>query len=263
MDGPYSAAFDGIGHLLSMQKIISILLPLWLACYSVAHAQSPAPAWLSKLRLSGLSGPTDHPLAVINDQSFSEGEVNQLKLAGQTAQIKCVEIGQNYVLVQIQGLPGFYKLTMAGEVISLTPTPAAPPSQQTASTQTFPLPGSMFQPAANPLAATLSAMSIQQAQLMEEAQRQMAVIQKQLDHEMFMYKIKGFIAILIVAYVFFRLWRWLNNTERDLKTIADAAGKFPVQAVRETEQMQSSSSQITPTLTANPEHPHSRYMPKS
>ena len=59
---------------------------------SSAFAELPAPAWLNQIKLSGLSGPVDHRLAVINRKTFSVGEDADLKLKSRTVHVQCLEI---------------------------------------------------------------------------------------------------------------------------------------------------------------------------
>ncbi len=111
-----------------MGKIKCLILALTVAA-SCAMAQLPAPAWLSQIKLSGLSGSADHRLAVINAKTFSAGEDNDLKLKGRTIHVQCLEIREESVLVQIQGLPGPYELTISGNITALNKEAAATPPQ--------------------------------------------------------------------------------------------------------------------------------------
>jgi hypothetical protein len=64
----------------------------------------PEPSWLQQLRLSGLSGPPDQRLAIINGVTISKGETVTVKVEGRTVRIRCLEIRDKSVLVQIEGL---------------------------------------------------------------------------------------------------------------------------------------------------------------
>lgn len=107
-----------------------ILILTFVTVY--AFAQPPSPAWLSQIKLSGLSGSSDHRLAVINAKTFSAGEDNDLKLKGRTIHVQCLEIREESVLVQIQGLPSPYELTISGDIIALNKEAAAAPPQPVA-----------------------------------------------------------------------------------------------------------------------------------
>jgi hypothetical protein len=133
----------GTEPLAFMQKLIPILLLLWLAGAGVGNAQAPEPGLLGKLRLSGLSGTTDHRLAIINNRTFSQGEKRFVKLAGTKVQVKCLEIGEGFVLVQIQDLASPYVLNMAGKVILLgPPSPVSAPKSQPVAAVQQPVPTS-------------------------------------------------------------------------------------------------------------------------
>lgn len=99
-----------------MQKHFPLILVILFAALAPASAQQSAPPWVQKIRLSGLSGPPDHRLAAINNKTFASGEENNLKLAGKVVSVKCLEIRDSSVLVQIQDLPSPYILTIDGRV---------------------------------------------------------------------------------------------------------------------------------------------------
>ena len=146
-----------------MQKTFAILVPLWIAFLGGAHAQAPAPApapvWLNKLRLSGVSGSGQHRLVLINNRTFSEGEVNELKIAGQTVNLKCLEIGQETAIVQIQGTAARYELIMSGAAIPLGPPPETALPQQVVPVQplvsTSSMNRSVSTPSPKPLGSSL------------------------------------------------------------------------------------------------------------
>lgn len=77
-----------------------------------AKSELPEPAWVKQLKLSGLSGPADRRLAVINNQTFGAGDVNVLKVAGQSVTVKCLEIREKSVRMQIEGLDKPVELTL-------------------------------------------------------------------------------------------------------------------------------------------------------
>jgi hypothetical protein len=112
-------------------KVLILILTFAAAC---AFAQSPSPAWLKQIKLSGLSGSADNRLAVINDKTFSAGEANDLKLKGRTVRVQCLAIRDQSVLVKIQDLPSRYEFTMSGDIVALenNPVTAASPPQPSA-----------------------------------------------------------------------------------------------------------------------------------
>ena len=94
--------------------------------------QPVAPTWLGQVKLSAINGLPDHPLAVINDQTFAPGEEGDLKLKGRTVHLRCLEIHEQSVLAQIQGVPSPCELTYSGILLPMknrssvasTPQPA-------------------------------------------------------------------------------------------------------------------------------------------
>ena len=107
-----------------MKKLILVILFL-VNCTLV---QASTPGWLNQIKLSGLSGPAGHRLAVINDETFSTGEENDLKLKGKTVHVQCLEIRDQSVLVQIQDLPSPCELTFSGIFLPDEDYPAAAPA---------------------------------------------------------------------------------------------------------------------------------------
>ena len=118
-------------------KNLVLAITFLAAC---AFAQQPAPAWLKQIKLSGLSGTTDHRLAVINDKTFSPGEDHDLKLKGKTVHVQCLEIREQSVLVRIEDLTSRFELTMSGDRIALDIAPVAvvPSPQPVASLESAP-----------------------------------------------------------------------------------------------------------------------------
>jgi hypothetical protein len=62
-----------------------------------------APANINVLSLKGISGPTNHRLAIINNRTFAAGEEADMKVQGQSYHIKCVEVRDDGVLVIVNG----------------------------------------------------------------------------------------------------------------------------------------------------------------
>jgi hypothetical protein len=72
----------------------------------------------------------DHPLAVINGKTLSPGDECDLKLKGRTVHVQCLDIREQAVLVQIQGLTGPCELTFSGNHLPSENNPAAAPPPQ-------------------------------------------------------------------------------------------------------------------------------------
>jgi hypothetical protein len=71
--------------------------------HQLAKDELPQPAAVQKLKLSGLSGSADHRLAIINGATFAQGETAKVKLAGESITLRCMEIREKSVVVQIEG----------------------------------------------------------------------------------------------------------------------------------------------------------------
>lgn len=66
--------------------------------------EPPDPAWVADIKLTGVSGPPDARLAIINNQTFGTGDTSTLKLGGTTVQVHCLEVRDKSVLLRIAGL---------------------------------------------------------------------------------------------------------------------------------------------------------------
>jgi hypothetical protein len=55
------------------------------------------------LVLNGLSGTADHRLAMINGRTFAEGESNEVTTAGTRVLIRCIEIKESSVVIEVGG----------------------------------------------------------------------------------------------------------------------------------------------------------------
>jgi hypothetical protein len=75
-------------------------------------SEMPEPAWIQKIKLSGISGAPDHRFAVINNTTFAKGDQTTLKIGGNSVTIQCLEIRESSVVVSIEGLDGPRELKM-------------------------------------------------------------------------------------------------------------------------------------------------------
>jgi hypothetical protein len=66
--------------------------------------QPPEPAWVAQIKLTGVSGPANARLAIINNQTFAMGDTGILRLAGKSVQVHCLEVRDKSALVRITGL---------------------------------------------------------------------------------------------------------------------------------------------------------------
>jgi hypothetical protein len=66
----------------------------------------------STLILKGIVGSLHRRIAVINDETMLAGEESLVRTPGGHVKIKCLEIGDDYVTVQVEGEPETRKLVM-------------------------------------------------------------------------------------------------------------------------------------------------------
>lgn len=123
----------------------------------------------------------------------------------------------------------------------------------------------IFRNASNQMAQAFYQMTNQPAQMLAEAQQLQTEALKQYHHEIMVARIQSFIAALAIAFVLYRIWTWFRNTERHLKTIAEATVQNNSSAsspVKQDETITPPISDPPPVPPSPPEHPHARYMPK-
>jgi len=73
----------------------------------------PDPAWVQKIKLHGISGASDHRLAIINDQTFEKGDQSALTIDGRSVKVTCLEVRDSSAIVSIEGIDGNRELKMA------------------------------------------------------------------------------------------------------------------------------------------------------
>ena len=73
---------------------------------------SPEPAWAREIKLSGLGGRKNRPLAIINNQIFAAGDSNVLEVAGNAVTVQCLQIRDKSVVVRIEGVDEARELTL-------------------------------------------------------------------------------------------------------------------------------------------------------
>ncbi len=62
--------------------------------------------------LKGIVGSASRRIAVINSETMQVGEASSVRTPGGRVRVKCLEIGADYVLVQIEGEPQPKRLVM-------------------------------------------------------------------------------------------------------------------------------------------------------
>jgi hypothetical protein len=79
-----------------------------------AKCELPEPGWVQQIKLSDINGTARNRLAIINGKTFGSGDDLDLKVAGKKVNVKCLEIREKSVVVQIQDLPGEQELKLSG-----------------------------------------------------------------------------------------------------------------------------------------------------
>ena len=77
--------------------------------YSHSQTTNPTPAAV-ELILNGLSGTAEHKLAMINGRTFAEGEKAEVTVANRRVAIQCIQINDDSVIVEIEGVRRELKL---------------------------------------------------------------------------------------------------------------------------------------------------------
>lgn len=60
-------------------------------------------SFLSQLALKGISGPKGQLLAIINNATLAAGELAEVKVGGRTVKVRCREIRERSVLIELEG----------------------------------------------------------------------------------------------------------------------------------------------------------------
>lgn len=97
-----------VQELAEAKKLVAEFSP-----HQPVKNELPVPAKVEQIKLSGLSGPANQRLAIINGKTFSPGEDNDLKVAGKMVNVKCLEIRSQSVLVKIQDLDQICELPLS------------------------------------------------------------------------------------------------------------------------------------------------------
>jgi hypothetical protein len=66
--------------------------------------EMPDPEFVQSIVLKGISGPSSRRLAIINGRTFERGEEGKIKVGQRSVAVKCVEIKENSVVVQIEDI---------------------------------------------------------------------------------------------------------------------------------------------------------------
>ena len=80
--------------------------------HQVKKSDLPDPAWVAKIELGGISGATDHRLAIINNKTLGKNEELAMKIEGKQVTVRCLEIRESSVVISIEGIEGTRELNL-------------------------------------------------------------------------------------------------------------------------------------------------------
>jgi hypothetical protein len=91
--------------------------------YPDSHRRDPVPAPIivahraesvaGELLLKGIVGSATHRLAVINNEIFEIGDESSVRVPNGQVRVRCLEIGDDYVVIRVQGEAQSKRLEMA------------------------------------------------------------------------------------------------------------------------------------------------------
>jgi hypothetical protein len=64
----------------------------------------PEPQYVGDIVLKSISGPADRRFALINNQTLGKGESGRIRIGQKTVTVKCLEIKEKTVVIQIEGI---------------------------------------------------------------------------------------------------------------------------------------------------------------
>ena len=64
------------------------------------------------MKLQGITGPANKRLAVINNRTFAAGDAGEVKIDGKPVKLRCLEIREKSMLLQIGGVAQPKELTL-------------------------------------------------------------------------------------------------------------------------------------------------------
>ena len=82
--------------------------------HQITKADIPDPSWVRKVKLEGISGATNHRLAIICGKTFAKGDETAVKIDGKNFMVRCLDIRESSVDVSIAGIEGARELIMPG-----------------------------------------------------------------------------------------------------------------------------------------------------
>ena len=95
------------GQILEAKQRVAAFIP-----HLPAGSELPEPIWVKEITLTGISGTTKGRLAIINSVSFGVGDSSAVKAGGEAVMVRCLQIREKSVLVQIGGLDMPRELTL-------------------------------------------------------------------------------------------------------------------------------------------------------
>ena len=72
--------------------------------HRTAKEELPDPQYVQDIVLKSISGPPDRRFALINNQTLGKGETARIKAGQKTVTVRCLEIKEKSVVIQIEGI---------------------------------------------------------------------------------------------------------------------------------------------------------------
>jgi hypothetical protein len=100
-------------QIAEARKRVAAFVPHQPTALEISTAAEPS--WAKQIKLLGISGPVSRRLAIINNQTFEKGDEHMVKVAQQSVNIHCIEVGESSAIVMIEGLEGQRELKLKGD----------------------------------------------------------------------------------------------------------------------------------------------------
>ena len=110
-------ATDGVDSWLDTEKLPRLLVLRETEVEPPAYPNWPPSkpsAVPNQLVLKGLSGPSSHRYALINNATLAVGEESRVRVGASNQLVRCLSIGSNAVLIQVRGEPSPRELQFEG-----------------------------------------------------------------------------------------------------------------------------------------------------
>lgn len=104
----FSGSLDRIRQMRD-QRVISYSGDGGGLIYGTAAVRTPVP---DTLELKGISGAGQHRFALINNATFEASEKGKVRVGQKALNVTCLEIGKDYVTIQVEGSPEKTRLSL-------------------------------------------------------------------------------------------------------------------------------------------------------